>query len=137
VNRATVGSVLGDLYERSATSLLEIEHQGTGDTNAPAFAPVATGLRALLLQLNARQRQSRAQAYTEPVTHEAYCEDTTDLEIGCRIRETHRQAENGTWTLVPREQQLRCTVLGKERIPGLPEPHTQVRLELCQLGPTR
>jgi len=137
VNRASVGSVLTSLYSRSATSLLEIEHQGTGDTNAPAFDTAATGHPALLLQLNARQRQSRAEAYSSPVTHQAFCEDLADLEIGCRVRETHRQAENGTWLLIPREQQVRCTVLGKERVPGLPEPHSQVRLDLNQVSTTR
>jgi hypothetical protein len=138
MNRATVGTVLESLLtNHSASSLLEIEHQGTGDTNAPAFETAVTGHEALLLHLNARQRQSRAEAYSHPVTHEAYCEDTADLEIGCRVRETHRKAEGGTWEAVPREQQVRCTVLGKERIPGLPEPHGQVRLDLNQVSASR
>jgi hypothetical protein len=137
VNRASVASTLTDLYSRSAASLLEIEHQGTGDTNAPAFGTVATDHPALLLQLNARQRQSRAEAYSSPVTHQAFCEDLEDLEIGCRVRETYRKAENGTWVVIPRDQQIRCTVLGKERVPGLPEPHSQVRLDLNQVSTTR
>jgi len=137
VNRASVGSVLTSLYARSASSLVEGEHQGTGDTNAPPFETAATGHPALLLQLSARQRQSRAQAYNDPITHEAYCDDRTELEIGCRVRETHRKAENGAWVLIPREQQVRCTVLGKERVPGLPEPHSQVRLDLNQVSTTR
>jgi hypothetical protein len=28
-------------------------------------------------------------------------------------------------------------VLGKERVPGLPEPHSQVRLDLNQVSTTR
>lgn len=137
MNRASVASTLTDLYSRSAASLLEIEHQGTAEGNAPAFSTVATDHPALLLQLNARQRQSRAEAYSSPVTHQAFCEDLADLEIGCRVRETYRKAENGTWVLIPRDQQVRCTVLGKERVPGLPEPHGQVRLDLNQVSPTR
>ena len=137
MNRASVGSTLTNLYQRSATSLLEIRHQATGDSNRPEFNPVATGHPALLLQLGARQRQSRAEAYSNTVTHEVYCEDHDDLEIGCRIRETHRKAENGEWMLLPGIEQTTWTVLGKQRLVGMPEPHGQVRLDLNQVSPTR
>jgi len=86
--------MLTNLYARSATSLLRVDVQRTGDANFPAWDPVASGIPALVVQLDARQRQSRSEAYQNPVTHEAFCDDNSDLTIGCRVIVTHRKLEN-------------------------------------------
>jgi len=136
VNRASVGSMLTNLYARSATSLLRIDVERTGDVDFPGWDPVASGVPALVLQLNADQRQRRSEGYSNPVTHEAYCDDQDDLVIGCRVVETHVRQENAIWSWLPVTEQATYTVLGKQRVEGMPEPHTQVRLDLNQRSPT-
>jgi len=136
VNRASVGSTLTSLYTRSATSLLRVDVQRTGDADFPAWDPVASNIPALVVQLDARQRQSRSEAYQNPVTHEAFCDDNSDLTIGCRVIVTHNRQENATWSWVPSTEQTTYTVRGKQRVPGMPEPHGQVRLDLNQVTPT-
>jgi len=136
VNRASVGSTLTSLYTRSATSLLRVDVQRTGDADFPAWDPVVSNIPALVVQLDARQRQSRSEAYQNPVTHEAFCADNSDLTIGCRVIVTHNRQENATWSWVPSTEQTTYTVRGKQRVPGMPEPHGQVRLDLNQVTPT-
>lgn len=136
MNRASVGSMLTNFYARSATSLLRVDVQRTGDANFPAWDPVASGIPALVVQLDARQRQSRSDAYQSPVTHEAFCDDNADITIGCRVVVTHYRLENAIWSWLPSVEQTTYLVRGKQRVPGMPEPHTQVRLDLNQVTPT-
>ncbi|MFA5636878.1 MAG: hypothetical protein WC977_13355, partial [Anaerovoracaceae bacterium] len=68
--------------------------------------------------------------------HEAFCADNSDLTIGCRVIVTHNRQENATWSWVPSTEQTTYTVRGKQRVPGMPEPHGQVRLDLNQVTPT-
>lgn len=137
MRQATVGSTLQALYARSATVLLRIDAERTGDADFPPFDPVASGVAALVLQLNADERQRRGEAYSNPVTHEAYCDDQPELEIGVRVVVTHRRQETGVWAWLPASEQTTYTVLGKQAVPGVPEPSTQVRLDLNQRSPTR
>lgn len=137
MRQATVGSTLATLYTRSATRLLRIDVERTGDADFPSWDPVASGIPALVLQLNADQRQRRSQGYSSPATHEAFCDDQDDLVIGCRIVETHVRQEGAVWSWLPVTEQTTYTVLGKQRVEGMPEPHTQVRLDLNQRSPTR
>lgn len=137
MNRASVGSTLTSLYKRSATSLLRVDVQRTGDADFPAWDPVVTGLTALVVQLDARQRQTRSEAYQNPVTHEAFCDDHADLVIGCRVIETHHKLENALWSWLPSTEQTTYLVRGKQKVPGMPEPHGQVRLDLNQVTPTK
>jgi hypothetical protein len=137
VRQATVGSTLAALYTRSATRLLRIDVERTGDADFPGWDPVASGVPALVLQLNADQRQRRSEGYSNPVTHECYCDDQPELEIGVRVVETHHRQETGVWAWLPATEQTTYTVLGKQRVEGMPEPHTQVRLDLNQRSPTR
>lgn len=137
MRQATVGSTLATLYARSATVLLRIDAQRTGDSDFPTWDPVASGVAALVLQLNADERQHRGETYGNPVTHECYCDDQEELEIGVRVVETHRRQETGVWAWLPSTEQTTYTVVGKERVPGVPEPHSQVRLDLNQRSATR
>lgn len=136
MNRASVGSMLTNLYTRSATSLLRVDVQRTGDANFPAWDPVASGIPALVVQLDAKQRQSRSDAYQSPVTHEAFCDDNADITIGCRVVVTHNRLENAIWSWLPSVEQTTYLVRGKQQVPGMPEPHTQIRLDLNQVTPT-
>lgn len=137
MRQATVGSTLSTLYTRSATRLLRIDVERTGDADFQAWDPVASGVPALVLQLNADQRQRRSEGYSNPVTHEAYCDDQDDLVIGCRVVETHVRQEGAVWSWLPVTEQTTYTVLGKQRVEGMPEPHNQVRLDLNQRSATK
>ena len=136
MNRASVGSTLTRLYTRSATSLLRVDVQRTGDADFPAWDPVVSDIPALVVQLDARQRQTRSEAYQNPVTHEAFCDDNDDIVIGCRVIVTHHKLENSTWAWLPSTEQVTYLVRGKQSVPGMPEPHGQVRLDLNQVTPT-
>ena len=136
MNRASVGSTLTNLYKRSATSLLRVDVQRTGDADFPAWDPVASNIPALVVQLDARQRQTRSENYQNPVTHEAFCDDHDDLVIGCHVIVTHNKLENAVWSWLPSTEQITYFVRGKQRVPGMPEPHGQVRLDLNQVTPT-
>jgi hypothetical protein len=136
VRQATVGSTLATLYARSATVLLRIDVERTGDVDFPSWDPVASGVPALVLQLNADQRQRRSEGYSSPVTHEAFCDDQDDLMIGCRVVETHVRQEGAVWSWLPSTEQVTYLVRGKQSVPGMPEPHGQVRLDLNQVTPT-
>lgn len=136
MRQATVGSTLQALYTRSATVLLRIDAPRTGDIDFAPMDPVASGVAALVIQLNADQRQRRSEGYSNPVTHECYCDDQPELEIGVRVVVTHRRQETGVWAWLPASEQTTYTVLGKQRVEGMPEPHTQVRLDLNQRSST-
>ena len=136
MRQSTLGSELRDFYELDLNRWCRVEAQATGDLNSPTWATVKVRQELLILPMSARERVTRADWYQQTVTHSAYCEgDNTYLKIGYRLVEVRRKDEQGRWLLTPAAEVTTWEILGKEKVPGLPEPFDQVRLDLAQVSP--
>ena len=138
MRKQTLGSVLDELYMRDWNVKLRIEAIGDTDEDDPAWATVGRNFEALIIPAGIRDRQaSMSLDYSFPLTHNCFCSSDDDIAIGRRLIETHRKDEFGNWHAIPAANVQVFQVLGIERIPGMPEPYTQLRLDLWQMNETR
>lgn len=137
MRQQTIGSFLGVLMTHSAYHRCRVETEETGDVNAPGWETALAAIDLSVQELTPRERVARADDYQPRVTHEGYCADATALSPGARLVETHRLHEDGSWQPVASATAQTWQVLGKSYLPGVPEPHMQVRIDLHRMGPAR
>ena len=137
MRQATLGSLLGDLYDLDFTHRVRVEVQETGDVNAPGWETALAAYNLQVQQVTAYERLAKAEDYTLRLTHIAFADATAEVVIGARLVETHQLDEHGEWQAVADADAEKWIVLGKEKVRGVPEPWNQVQLDLNQMTPTR
>lgn len=128
----TLGTMLDELMQGSASIRVRVEAQETGDVNAPDWVAVCHHVPMMIVDLGAEQRLEQSASYEATVTHEAYCGDRDCLQIGYRLVETHRRYEGTMMGWVAVATPRTWEIIAKQRLSGVPEPADQVRLSLSQ-----
>ena len=145
MRRQSLADEISDLWAADYTTKVAVEQMATGDVDVPGYDstnPVTTGLPIAVVQMSARERQTRQAMYSVPPTHDGYCEDGTYLLVGYQLRETHRMDGLGRWVEVLDEaDQSLWQIVAIERLPRLKlagvSPTSQVRLILSETTPMR
>ena len=137
MRKQTLGAILEELFTGDFTSRLRVERIATTDTDEPAWSITERGFDALILQAGVRDRVARSNDYNHPLTHNGFCDVTDGINVGCRLIETHRKDEFDKWHPVASADAQMFFVMGIERIPGMPEPYGQLRLDLWQMTEVR
>lgn len=139
MRQQTLGDVLEDLFDLEFSHRVTVYHLETGDVDNPDWERAAVRtIEVQLHPLTGKERQVRSENYGgAQVTHEAFCEADDVLVIGAKLVATHRRMENRQYQAIDGADQEAFTLLGKQRVPGLPEPWTQVQLDLSQQTPVR
>jgi len=137
MRQATLGSLLGDLYDLDFTHRVRVETLATGDVNNPDWETALAALDLQVQQVTATERVAKAEDYSLRLTHIAFADASAAVVIGSRLVETHHLNEQGDWDTVAAADAEKWIVLGKEKIRGLPEPWDQLQLDLNQMTPTR
>lgn len=131
----TLGSALDELYRGGFTHRVDVQTLETGDVDNPRWLTVRRGLPVAVQMVNAGERLARSEQYELRTTHQSFCEDAAEVLIGTRWVEVERRFERG-WVEVEPQVAHTWIVQGKDEIPGVPEPTTQVRVDLHQMSPT-
>ena len=138
MNQATVGSLLQDFFERDYNVMVSVGRPEAEDVNAPGWDASAPPVAMMLEPAGVKDRQAGVMAdYSHPVTHVAFSNVARNLRVGCKLTERRRHLENGTWENIPRGERQQYFVLAVERVPGVPQPFSQVKLDLWQMTETR
>lgn len=125
-----LGEILTDLMTETARTRCRVESQATGDTNAPGFSTQLARIDLTIHELSPRDRIQRSEDYQESVTHEAFGEDNAALVDGDHLVETHRLTDRGEWIPVATTSAMTWKIVRKGYVPGTPQPHDQVQLDL-------
>ncbi len=89
----------------------------------------------LLMNANMDDVQGRAEDFSHNPTHDGFCEEFADFATGRRVTVTHRRSVRGTYDAIASGGSY--MVVGWERVPGVPSPHTHLRATLARLGVER
>ena len=138
MNQATVGSLLRDFFDFDVNLRVRVDRPEAVDENSPGWDVNAKALELMLEPAGVKDRQSGVMAdYSHPVTHVAFSNGSRALHVGERLVERARRHENGTWQNIPAAEVQVYFVLAVERVPGVPAPFAQVKLDLWQMTETR
>lgn len=130
-----LGEMLESLMTETARTRCRVESQATGDSNAPGFSSALARIDLAIHELSPRDRIQRSEDYQESVTHEAFGADNATLVDGDHLVETHRLTDRGQWTPVAATSAQTWKIVRKSYVPGIPQPHDQVQLDLHRVTP--
>jgi hypothetical protein len=113
---------------------VSIRKTEAAEEDYPDALVVERGFEAVVYAMPMRDRVARMDQYSNPLTHTCFCAAHEDLTHGCQLLETHRRTERGEWETIVAADAQTYLVLGIERIPGVPAPYAQLRLDLWQMN---
>lgn len=138
MNQSSVGSMLVDLFDLDVNLRVRVDRADTGDEDAPGWKTASPVIDMMLEPAGVKDRQAGVMAdYSHPVTQVAFCNADAALRVGCRLVEYARRRERGDFVRIPNEERQTYFVLAIERVPGVPAPFGQVKLDLWQMSETR